>query len=137
MSSALRNELSKMVRPASIDPDTLPMKTMFWRLLVEQLQPKTTTEGGIALADSTLEAEKSLTSIGRVLQIGHSAFTAKTPSGILLSDEPNIPKVGDYVLYQRYAGQEIDMRNGRKLRILLDTEVLMLVSDPDQIRHYI
>jgi co-chaperonin GroES (HSP10) len=137
MTNALKRELARLNRPEPIDIESLPVKTMFWRVLVEVLEPKRETDGGIALPDTTIEAEKTLTAIGRVLQLGSFAFKSKTAAGLHLAEEPHLPKVGDYVMYQRYAGQDIDLRSGRKLKVLIDTEVLMLVTDPEQIRNYI
>lgn len=135
--SMLKRELERLTSPTPLDPDKLPFKTMLWRILVEPVTAKPMTEGGIALPDMVTDAEKILTSVGRVLQIGEFAFKSKTLAGINLADEPNKPTVGSYVLHERYAGQEIDLRSGRKLRILLDTEILMLVTDPEEIRNYI
>lgn len=136
-SSALKKALQGLQEQDMLDPADLPFQVMFWRITVEPMKPRTETEGGIALPDEVQDADRIRTSVGRVLQVGSMAFKARTQAGLLLSDEPHVPKVGDYVLHERYAGQEIDLRNGRTVRVLMDTEVLMLVTDPDKIKHYI
>jgi co-chaperonin GroES (HSP10) len=137
VSSALRKALQELQEQDMLDPADLPFKVMFWRLVVEPMKPRAESDGGIVLPDEVQDADRIRTSVGRVLQVGSMAFKARTQAGLLLSDEPNIPKVGDYVLHERYAGQEIDLRNGRSVRVLMDTEVLMLVTDPEKIKHYI
>lgn len=130
--------LGEMNREPMLEPNEIPVKTILWRILVQPLPPLKTNAGGvIELADSTQNAESSLTSIGRVLQLGHFAFKSTTQAGLALSEEPFKPNVGDFVLHETYAGQEIKLRGGMKLRILLDTEILAIVTDPDEIKNYI
>lgn len=137
-SKALRKALGALNRDAMLSPDEIPVKTMLWRLLLQPLPPLKTNAGGvIELPDQVQANDETLTSIGQVLQLGHFAFKSTTQAGLALAEEPFKPKVGDYVLHQVYAGQEIRLRNGKKLRLILDTEVLAVVTDPDAIRNYI
>lgn len=137
-SSALRKAIGELHREPMLEPHEIPVQCILWRILVQPLPPLKTNAGGvIELAETTQNAEQTLTSIGRVLQLGHFAFKSTTQAGLALAEEPFKPKVGDYVLHETYAGQEIKLRRGMKLRILLDTEVLAIVKDPDEIRNYI
>jgi co-chaperonin GroES (HSP10) len=121
----------------AIDPASLPLKVTLWRVLIEPVEPIKETAGGIALASSTVDAQQLVTSVGRILQLGAFAFKSKTNAGLNLADEPNNPKVGDYVLFEQYAGQEVKLRTGKCVRVLNDTEILSVVTDPDQIWSYI
>lgn len=109
--------------------------TLLWRVLVEPYIPK--YKGVLDLPQEVDTAERILATQGRILQIGAFAFQSKTSAGLHLADEPNKPKVGDYVLYEQYAGQEVHLRSGHVLRLLNDTEILMVIKDPEAIKGYL
>ncbi len=137
-SGALKKALAEFNREPMMDPKDVPLQTILWRVLVQPLTPLKTNAGGvIELAESTQQAEETLCSVGYVLQLGHFAFKSKTAAGLALAEEPHQPAVGKYVIYQVYAGQEVKLRNGRKLRILLDTEILAIAKNIDEIKNYI
>lgn len=125
-------------RRPPLDPASLEGKfqVLLWRVLVEPVPPKT-HEGVIELPEQSQEAERILTTVGRVVQLGHFAYQSRTSAGLHLAEEPKKPKVGDYVLFQQYAGQEVHLRSGHLLRLLNDTEILMWTSDPEEIRIYV
>lgn len=115
--------------------EDVPGRVLFWRIL---LAPYVAQYDGRIIQPEIIErAEKVACSVGRVLQIGHFAFRSKTAAGLDLSEEPNRPKVGDYVLHQLYAGQTIKLRGDKELRIIDETEILMVLDDPEQIRGYL
>ncbi len=127
--------LAEMNAPA---PLVVPGNVLLWRILVEPLEPPKKV-GSFEMPEEVTRAEEILTSIGRVVQMGHFAFKSKTNAGLLLDDEPHKPKVGDYVLHEQYAGHEIKLRDGRKLRVIQDTEILMVMSEDEarQIKAYL
>lgn len=136
--SALRKALGELHRAPMLEPHQIPVQAILWRILIQPLPPLQRNAGGvIELPDQVQNADATLTAIGRVLQLGHFAFKSTTQAGLALSEEPFKPKVGDYVLHETYAGQEIRLRDGMKLRMLLDTEILAIVKDPDEIKNYI
>lgn len=137
-SKAIRAALGELHREPMLEPHEIPVQSILWRILVQPIPPLKTNAGGmIELPEEVQNAESILTSVGRVLQLGHFAFKSTTQAGLALAEEPFKPKVGDFVLHECYAGQEIKLRSGKKLRILLDTEVLAIVTNPDEIRNYI
>lgn len=137
-SKAVRVALANFQRDPMLESDEIPLQTILWRILVQPLPPRKKNAGGmIVMPKSTQDAEEYKTSIGQVIQLGHFAFKSVTQAGLSLADEPYKPKAGDFVLHETYAGQIIDLRNGKKLRLLLDTEVLAVVTDPEDIRNYI
>jgi co-chaperonin GroES (HSP10) len=130
--------IGRLHRDPMLTPEEIPIQAILWRILVQPLPPLKANPGGkIELSEKTQQAEEIQTCVGQVLQLGHFAFKSTTQAGLALAEEPFKPKVGDFVLHETYAGQEIRLRNGKKLRILLDTEVLAIVRDPDEIRNYI
>jgi co-chaperonin GroES (HSP10) len=135
---SLRKALGEFNREPMLDPNEIPLQVMLWRLLVQPLTPLKTNAGGvIELPDAVQDSEQTLTSVGYVLQLGHFAFKSTTQAGLALADEPFKPKVGDFVIHQTYAGQEVKLRNGKRLRILIDTEVLAIATSVDDIKNYI
>lgn len=110
-------------------------KILLWRVLVEPYIPK--YKGLIETPPEVETAERILATQGRIVQMGAFAFQSKTSAGLNLADEPNKPKVGDYVLYEQYAGQEVHLRSGHVLRLLNDTEILMVIDEPEAIKGYL
>lgn len=121
-----------------LDPANLPIHVMFWRVLIEPVAPKQTFgDSQIVLPDVTQDAQRILTTVGRVIELGSFAFVSKTAAGLNLADERYKPKVGDYVLYEQYAGQEIRLSSGHLLRVLNDTEILCWAKDAETIKGYV
>lgn len=112
----------------AFDPANLPLKICNWGILVAPVKPRDTSDGGIAIPDEAKRAEQYLISIGKVLEIGPLAQKAVTPSGLRLADDPNKPVVGDYVLFDQYAGTRIQFRDGRALILLTDTEIKAVID---------
>jgi co-chaperonin GroES (HSP10) len=131
-----RAALQQPVKPA-LDPENLPIKTLLWRVLIEVIEPRSRTEGGIELPESVKDAESTLTCMGTVLELGTFAYQSKTSAGLNLADEIHKPKVGDVVLFETYAGQVVSLVSGRTLKLLNETEILAIVRDKSQIRSYL
>lgn len=137
-SKSVRAAIGELNREPMLEPHEIPLQSILWRILVQPLPPLKANPGGrIELASQTQQAEEIQTAVGRVLQLGHFAFKSTTQAGLALAEEPFKPAPGDFVLYETYAGQEIKLRSGKKLRILLDTEILAVVNDPNEIRNYV
>jgi co-chaperonin GroES (HSP10) len=113
--------------PENFWSDDLP-KPLYWRMLVMPVQPRTVSKGGIVLPASSQETQKYLNYIGKVVGIGALAGTDKRLLG-----EFNFPKVGDYVIYGRYAGQVLIYR-GVRLLIINDDEILAVANNPEALK---
>lgn len=105
-----------------------------WRVLVEPYIPK--RRGMIVRPQQVDDAERVVSKIGRIVQVGCFAYQSKTVSGLELSQARERAQVGEYWLYEMYAGQEVHLRSGHILRLLTDTELLMRVNDPDLVKGY-
>lgn len=115
-------------------PDDHPLPD-FWRILILPVRPKKISKGGIMIAESARTAESVLNYIGQVVALGPLAYTSerfKLPDGSMI--EP--PKVGDIVIFGKYAGQPIEHR-GMKFRFINDDEILGRVRDPEALRVHI
>ena len=89
------------------------------RLVVEAIEQEDATASGILIPESAKEKPQQ----GNVLAAG---------PGRLDDDGKRIAmevKVGDRVLYARYAGTEIKLADNKKVLILKESDVLALVED--------
>lgn len=105
---------------------------ILWRILVAPLEAPTVSAGGIVLeATQTREAFEYLNFIGEVLAMGPLCY--KHPK--FLGGEPPV-KVGDWIAFGRYAGQDQRV-NGNKYRLINDDEVLNIVPNPKSVFIYV
>jgi len=144
-SSAVRQAISNMEagRPA-IEPELKPVTAellerlghaLLWNIVVEPYIPK--QRGLLVKAPISMDAERILSQVGRIVLIGCFAWRSKTASGLDLAEEVHKPKVGDYVLHEQYAGTEIHLTTGHMLRIITETECKLAVKDPELIRAWL
>lgn len=115
------------------------MKTLFWRVLIQMERPELKTTGGIVLPDDVNDADDALRCVGKVVEIGPMAFTAKQASGIDYSLHQGDVKVGDWVLVNRKIGLPIKFKDGRAYQLVNDYEIMAVISEDEaaQIRAYI
>jgi chaperonin GroES len=88
------------------------------RLIVEPIEQEETTKSGIFLPETAKEKPQE----GKVIAAGPGA---KDESGKRMEMEV---KVGDRVLYAKYAGTEIKLEGDTKVLILKESDVLALVK---------
>lgn len=87
------------------------------KVVIKRLDAETMTAGGILLPDAVQEKPQQ----GRVLSVGDGRLLA---SGKRL---PHQVSEGDRVLFQRWAGAEVEI-NGQKLLILSEDEILAILK---------
>jgi chaperonin GroES len=95
------------------------LKPLGDRLVVEPIEGEETTAGGILLPETAKEKPQE----GKVLAAGPGRID---DSGSRVKMEV---KVGDRVLYAKYAGTEVKLEGDRKVLILKESDVLALVED--------
>ena len=100
-----------------------------WRLIVLPFKMDEKTKGGIIMNETTLEKQQVASQCGNVLAMGPQCYTDK-------ERYPNGPwcKVGDWVVFARYAGSRIEIEGG-EVRLLNEDEILATVQDPTDILH--
>ena len=109
--------------------DELPEPSGY-RILVLPFTPKTKTKGGILFSQETLDKARIATTCGYVLKMGDLAYKDKEKFG-----KPWC-KVGDWVIFARYAGSRLPIEGG-EVRLLNDDEVLGTIKDPESVLHLI
>ena len=105
-----------------------------WKVVIRPKEGKQFSAGGIDMS-AAAEAEAHLSYIGQVLVLGEAAFTARTKSGIDMSQWKVRPQVGDWVIHTPYAGMRI-RRSGapkseRWVVLMNDTDIQCIIDDPD------
>lgn len=87
------------------------VKPLADRVLVEPAEAETKTAGGIIIPDTAKEKPQR----GKVVAVGNGK-----------PDEPMTVKVGDVVLYGKYAGTEIQV-DGRDLLIMRESDIFAII----------
>ena len=100
-----------------------------WRILILPFKMNDKTKGGVYLGESTLEKQQVGSQCGNVLAVGPDAYGDKER----FPDGPWC-KVGDWVMFARYAGSRIKIEGG-EVRLLNDDEVLATIKNPEDILH--
>ena len=87
------------------------------------------TKGGIIMNETTLEKQQVASQCGNVLAMGPQCYKDK-------ERYPNGPwcKVGDWVIFARYAGSRIQIEGG-EIRLLNEDEILATIKNPEDILH--
>ena len=110
------------------EKDKLPQPTG-WRLIVLPFKMDERTKGGIIMNETTLEKQQVASQCGNVLAMGPQCYkdTERYPHGPWC-------KVGDWVVFARYAGSRIEI-DGGEVRLLNEDEILATIKNPEDILH--
>ena len=120
------NEAEK--ETTSTNLEKLPNPTG-WRILVMPFRVKEKSEGGIIIAQETLDRARAAVQVGYVLKMGPLCY----------KDEERYPtgawcKPKDWVIFARYAGSRMEI-DGGEIRMLNDDEILGTIDDPMDLIH--
>jgi len=114
----ITNEMEKLPLPVG------------WRILVLPFEASKKSKGGIIYSDDAVERASIASTCGNVLAMGSQTYDKeKFPEGPWC-------KVGDWVVFARYAGSRIKIQGG-EVRLLNDDEILATIKDPEDILHEI
>ena len=89
----------------------MSVKPLADRVLVEPAEAETKTAGGIIIPDTAIEKPQR----GKLVAVGNGK-----------PDEPMTVKVGDVVLYGKYAGTEIQVE-GKDLLIMRESDIFAII----------
>ena len=120
------HEASK--EPEKTNLDKLPDPTG-WRILVMPFRVKEKSEGGIIIAQETLDRARAAVQVGYVLKMGPLCYDDKDkyPTGAWCKEK-------DWVIFARYAGSRMGI-DGGEIRMLNDDEILGTIDDPKDLIH--
>ena len=119
---------SKPKKEITNEKNKLPQPTG-WRILVLPFKMNEKTKGGVIMNESTLERQQVASQCGNVLAMGPQCYkdNERYPEGPWC-------KVGDWVVFARYAGSRINIEGG-EVRLLNEDEILATVKDPEDLLH--
>ena len=125
MGNAMKND-EWITAGEAPDPEVVP-RIPGYHLSVRPVSAKKETKGGIILPDSIVNDIAYVTTVGKALAIGETAY----------EDEDKFPKgpwcsVGDYVCYGKQSGQKFFYK-GVRLILLFDDQISMVISDPKEL----
>ena len=87
------------------------------------------TKGGILMGQDTLEKQQVASQCGNILAMGPDCYRDKNRY-----KKGPWCKVGDWVMFARYAGSRIKIEGG-EVRLLNDDEILATIKNPEDILH--
>ena len=114
--------------PEKTNLEKLPDPTG-WRILVMPFRVKEKSEGGIIIAQETLDRARAAVQVGYVLKMGPLCYGDKEryPTGPWCKEK-------DWVIFARYAGSRMQI-DGGEIRMLNDDEILGTIGDPKDLIH--
>ena len=121
-SHALEAKYKKQDKQAQEDTQSTNLEKLpdptGWRLLVMPFQVKEKSEGGVIIAQETLDRARAAVQVGYVLKMGPLCYKDddKYPTGPWCK-----PK--DWVIFARYAGSRMGI-DGGEIRMLNDDEAV-------------
>ena len=123
-------DLVGLKKPQQITKEStkLPQPTG-WRILVLPFKMGEKTKGGILMGQDTLEKQQVASQCGNVLAMGPDCYRDKNRY-----KQGPWCKVGDWVMFARYAGSRIKIEGG-EVRLLNDDEILATIKNPEDILH--
>ena len=133
MSEALLKKYKKENKEAKEVPEKTNLEKLpnptGWRILVMPFRVKEKSEGGIIIAQETLDRARAAVQVGYVLKMGPLCY----------KDEERYPtgawcKPKDWVIFARYAGSRMQI-DGGEIRMLNDDEILGTIDDPKDLIH--
>ena len=123
-------DLVGLKKPKQITKEStkLPQPTG-WRILVLPFKMGEKTKGGILMGQDTLEKQQVASQCGNVLAMGPDCYQDKDRYR-----QGPWCKVGDWIMFARYAGSRIKIEGG-EVRLLNDDEILATIKNPEDILH--
>ena len=118
----------KKSKTVTKESSKLPQPTG-WRILVLPFKINEKTKGGIIMGQDTIEKQQVASQCGNVLAMGPDCYRDKDR----FTKGPWC-KVGDWVMFARYAGSRIKIEGG-EVRLLNDDEILATIKNPEDILH--
>lgn len=110
-----------VANPSGINPTE-------YKVLVEPAAVEEKTKGGIIKPDMSRDQEKFAQTKGRIIAVSPLAFSYATEEEWLKCGGEK-PKVGDMVLFGKYAGFDYMGDNGVNYRIIMDKDICATVKE--------
>jgi chaperonin GroES len=96
-----------------------------YKVLIEPVEIAAKTKGGIILPEEHKDREQFAQMQGTLVAVSKLAFTYASNDEWAPADRP---KVGDKVLYAKYAGAKVTGMDGKDYRIVNDKDIAAVLS---------
>lgn len=93
------------------------------RVLVLPEETERKTKSGIILQDKTVMMEESAQTQGTVIALGDTCW---------FDEEKPWAKVGDFVMFGKYAGVVYEGNDGKKYRVLNDRDIVAILTKKEE-----
>lgn len=140
---AAREALRAKVPKPDLLKEGFPFNPGLWNIVVEPIEAKEETEGGIVLAAISQEADAFQVTCGRVLKAGMACMEGKTTAGIDLCHflphaQTPAQLIGLHVMFQLHTGMSLYLRKtGQRIIVMKVTDLLGETSDPTAWKFYV
>ena len=114
-----------------------------WHIVLWPAKPRTRSEGGMFIVDSSQEAEAYQKTVGQVLFCGPLALEGKTAGGQELKNfAPGITRpeelIGKHVVHQSNVGMLYRHRaTDEVIKVILPEQILAITGDPEGWKFYL
>ena len=105
----------------SIPTPTKVPEPVGYRILIRPRGIIEKTKGGIILTDSSKDSQAYLNSVGQIIAMGEECYSDRKKPWC---------KVGDWVIFGRYAGARISVQKVKML-LLNDDEIIATLESPE------
>ena len=112
-------------------PKKAPFPPLLWHVLVQIPMPPEKI-GSLFVPDDLRDSAAFASFVGYVVAIGDFAYTAITKAGIDLNKIKRKPKVGDWIIFGKHAGEKFRVKDGTLFVLMADTEVRGVIDNPDE-----
>ena len=101
-------------------PDKVP-QPVGYRILLRPRGVIEKTKGGIILTETNKDSQSYLNSVGQIIAMGEECYSNRKSPWC---------KVGDWVIFGRYAGARVSVQNV-KMVLLNDDEIIATMENPE------
>ncbi len=117
----MEEKIKKEEPPIELDTRKQLPEPKGWKILVAMPVVKEKTKGGIILTDLSKDSQAYLNSVGQIIAMGEECYSDRKKPWC---------KVGDWVIFGRYAGARISVQKVKML-LLNDDEIIATLESPD------
>lgn len=112
---------------AEDEPEQAPahgLRMFEFKVLVRRDKAEEVTAGGILLPEQHIEKQEYAVNTGTLVAMSPLAFGYETwPEGA------RMPKIGDRVVFPKYAGADVKGKDGVEYRVLADKDIQAIVEE--------
>ena len=99
------------------------------KVLVKRILTERKTAGGILIPESNAQKQDIANIKAQVVEIGPLAFQEERRFELTFNRVPTVPEAGQFVCMARYAGYDIEGKDGEMYRVIADADVTAILDE--------